>query len=366
MTPRLTARLLSATCVFFLAAVPAPSQDQKPIHLKNEQLLLEARKQNGLAGSTRPWHVRAQFELFDEQGKRKDGGTFEEWWFAPKSYKSVYISDSIKQTDVATDAGLYRAGDPRWMTFQEDEVVQLLLDPLAIHLYDPKLNQLVDTVRASAATKFRCVSLLRKPAPDDRAGSNLNADLEQLPSNCFDGESPILRVSAGGGGRSVVLLDGIGRFHEQYVATQIRTLNHGKPIMTVKVLGVDTPSAATPRPTPPEGATLLTGPVELPSGRMRTIAGTREANEIIGQKLTRDSKIDIEAVLTVGKDGKVSDVKVVHSEPPIAPQIIKAGRKLEFEPFTILGDPVDVLLDYRMSMEQKTEIVTGSTVFRSH
>src|SRR5690242_19961126 len=66
-----TAALAAAT------AVPAIPKDPN-------KLMLLAAKVNGLGSLARPWHVKAEFQTFDPDGKPKDKGTFEEWWAGPK------------------------------------------------------------------------------------------------------------------------------------------------------------------------------------------------------------------------------------------------------------------------------------------
>ncbi len=94
-----------------LADSPTPT-DQKDT-VRSEL----GRKVNGLTGpDVQPWHLKATFEVFDDDGESKDKGTFEEWWVSDKQYKRTYSSAEFSQTDFGTDHGVLRTGNPSWPT----------------------------------------------------------------------------------------------------------------------------------------------------------------------------------------------------------------------------------------------------------
>jgi hypothetical protein len=344
--------ILAATSLSLCLSSLANAQDSpKPKHLKSDQLLIQAAAENGLgtAAGTHPWHVRAQFETFDEQGKHSNAGIFEEWWFGPKSYKSTYTSEALKQTDVATDAGLFRSGDPRWATPQEALVPVLLTDPLKIHPYSPQKNDLTEETHPSGSAKLRCVILLRKPARDEPLGGNLNVDHNLFPSYCFDAESTQLRYSTGGAGSGVVILDDIVQLQGHYVARVVRGMNAGKESVHIHILdaGPLAPDAAVPAP-PEAGTAPLGGRIELPPGRMQPISGLREAMASIDERPAPGTVVEIKVV--IGKDGHVLESTVVSGPPDLAATVARAARKVVYDPFTILGTPVEVVTTYKLPL----------------
>jgi hypothetical protein len=79
-----------------------------------KELLDLGRKVNGLTGpDVEPWHLKASFETFDDDGKSKDKGTYEEWWVSDKQYKRVYASTDFTQTEYGTDHGPMRVGNAK-------------------------------------------------------------------------------------------------------------------------------------------------------------------------------------------------------------------------------------------------------------
>ncbi len=47
----------------------------------------------------KPWHLIATYQTFDDQGKPKDHGNFEEWWAGPDRYKLSYVSSGFNQVE---------------------------------------------------------------------------------------------------------------------------------------------------------------------------------------------------------------------------------------------------------------------------
>lgn len=340
MTSRTLARFALAVslCSFSVHSLGAQS---KPKHIKNEQLLTDALAENGVGAAPAPWHIKARFETFDEAGKHKATGTFEEWWFGPKSYKTVFTADDLHQTNVATSAGLFRSGDQAWPGGAEALVPQLITSPLSIHAYDPKRNDLTDEMRsmsAGATAKFRCVFLLRKPAPDEPAGGNLNADLNVMPVDCFEPDSAILRYKTEGGSSSITLFNDIVRYENHNVAKEIQTLVLGKPFVTIHVSEVGPIAASVTAPAPAEGsAGPLTGRVVL-ADPLPIIGGKLDIAPTDFRSFATDSAV---IKIVVGKDGKVIEAIPVSGSPDLGAKAAKGVRKLIFAPFMILDTPVE-------------------------
>jgi hypothetical protein len=343
--------ILAATSLSLCLSSLVSAQDStKPKHLKSDQLLTQAAAENGLGtiAGTHSWHVRAQFETFDEQGKHSNTGIFEEWWFGPKSYKSTYTSEALKQTDVATDAGLFRSGDQRWTTPQEALVPLLLTDPLKIHPYSPQKNDLTEETHPSGNSKLRCVILLRKPARDEPLGGNLNVDRNLFPSYCFDGDSTQLRYSTGGAGSGVVILDDVVQLQGRYIARVVREMSAGKESVHIHILEANPLAPGAAVPAPPEGAAPLAGRIELPQGRMQPISGLREAMASIDERPAPGTVVEIKVV--IGKDGHVLESSAVSGSPDLAASVARAARKVVYEPFTILGTPVEVVTTFKLPL----------------
>ena len=91
----------------------AQSASQMPT---DPQVILDsAAKLNGLsAPGVLPWHIKATYQAFAEDGKPPISGSYEEFWISEKKFKRSYSSQAFSQTDFGTELGLYRSGRPDW------------------------------------------------------------------------------------------------------------------------------------------------------------------------------------------------------------------------------------------------------------
>jgi hypothetical protein len=350
--------LAAASFSLCLSPLTYAQDNPKQKHLKSDQLVTQAGTENGLgtAAGTHPWHVRAQFERFDEQGKHADSGTFEEWWFGPKSYKSIYTSEGLKQTDVATDAGLFRSGDQRWPTFMEYLIPLLLTDPLSVHPYSSKTNELIDQTHVAGKTKLRCVVLLNKPTAEEHAGSNLNADPNRYPSYCFDADSTVLRLATGGSGYGVTFFNDLIQFQGHVVAREIHRTSNGNDSILIHVLDVGSPPANMVLSASGDSKGPLGGRIELPEGRIFPISGYHEAIQSLMMRADAQVQGEVALKLVVGRDGHVLESTVVSGPPELTENVARFARKMVFEPFTILGSPVEVVTTWKISLGKTASV----------
>jgi hypothetical protein len=59
----------------------------------------------------KPWHMRVNFQLYDEKGKPSEAGTLEEWWTGPQLWKMTIESPSYKSTTVENNDGDFRTSE---------------------------------------------------------------------------------------------------------------------------------------------------------------------------------------------------------------------------------------------------------------
>jgi hypothetical protein len=98
------------------ASAAAPSVPTKVEMPNDPAALLElVSKKNGLQNAgIGPWHLKATYELLDDQGAAKEAGTYEEFWISAKKSTKSYTSPSFTQTDYSTEGGVFRTGNPKW------------------------------------------------------------------------------------------------------------------------------------------------------------------------------------------------------------------------------------------------------------
>ncbi len=321
--------------------------ETKPKKPTPEGLIGESAAHNGLAGATTQWHVVARFESFDPDGKPKDSGTFEEWWFGPKSYKSVYKSTTLNQTDVATEQGLFRSGDQRWLTSDEYAPERLVLSPVSSTM-DPHRFQLEEEDKEYGGTKLRCVLLavqhplsqpLRVPASHD------GLDFTIAPSYCMAPDSAAVRYESSGPSQAITIFNNVSELAGQFVARHIQQAQSGKLAMDVQIVQLEAIPASATAPAPEDGSQgPLHGPVELPTGRMAVLRGQGDFDDIVAHAIPPNTTTEVDLKISIDTSGHVTNVALLSGPKEFAGVVAKAVRKYAFAPFVVAGTAVEVNL----------------------
>jgi hypothetical protein len=79
----------------------------------------------------KPWHLKVSYQLYGEDGKPTEQGTFKYWWASPTDYRSTWTRPSATHTDWHTADGkhLYHLSGET-LNFFEFKLQAALLSPL--------------------------------------------------------------------------------------------------------------------------------------------------------------------------------------------------------------------------------------------
>ena len=311
-----------------VVAQPATSS---PVPNDPAEMLQLAAATNGLDGpDAKSWHAKLAYNQFDEEGVNVHKGTIEEFYVGPKKYWRAYTGDTLNQTDVATDSGLYRSGDQRWTNPVELQVFEESLRPL----YRRNLNRagvyLKKMERTLGALKLSCVIVHQ---------SNLILSDNGLPKFCFDPGTVRLRYTRGSGWDETTYNDFV-LFQGRYVARDVQVTNGGKPFLKIHLEQVGivsessgslfTPTADSPRPL--GGRIVISSAILI--GEYLISSGAFDHSRGVSGKVTVD--------FVAGKDGRVIDAQAVDGPKELRKAAITAMRKYRFKPFFVLDQPVEV------------------------
>jgi hypothetical protein len=192
-----------------------------------KELLMAAAQANGLdAPGLKPWHILVSYDQYDEDGDNVDSGTYEEFWVRASQYRITYTSQDFKQTDFATENGLFRSGNDKWpgelQTRVRDEFVRPMFRELNLQFAKPEKK-----MRDFGKVQLPCVMLRGTD------GHMLVSD-NGLAAFCFEPNSLMLRYSKGGMAPGTVwdqiAYDRIVRFQGRYVAGDIQVTRVENPI----------------------------------------------------------------------------------------------------------------------------------------
>ena len=311
------------------AGPPPPAPDSKPdLALSPTATLKLAEGANGLdLHPQKPWHIELTYDQFDEDGDNVHSGTIEEFYAGPKKYKRILQSDTLTQTDVATAAGLFRAGDQRWESPTQLQVEQETLQPFYLADDDPKTTKLEALQWSVGKTALSCVGLSSKEVH--------MITVSGLTKLCFDPGTTRLRYTRGRGWDETTYND-FAEFDGREVARRITVTHVGKPFLKIHIEKLETYSPAGEEDfAPPVGSTQLQGRIKLPAAMLRlTYPGD------LGGSGGDNGVVQVRFVM--GKDGKVIEAAVIAGPKGLQKKAVAAMYGCRFRPFLILGEPVEV------------------------
>jgi TonB family protein len=259
-----------------------------------------------------------------------NSGTLEEFFIDSKKYRRTYSADTLNQTEVATESGLYRSGDQRWPSPSELQVRNEVLQPLYLALRDQHNLRLDKIDWQVGASKLPCIILRR---------TDMTISDNGLQKFCFDPGTVLLRYTRGGGWDETAYNNFV-LFQDRYVPLEIEVTHAGKAFLKIHVeelesiIHVDDALFE-----PPKGND---GPL---AGRI-SISSAILMRDYIASRATpaypRGVRGKVTVNFVVGKDGRVIEAVAVDGPAELRGAAVEAVRKYRFRPFLVQGQPVEV------------------------
>jgi TonB family protein len=294
-------------------------------------LMQLAARVNGLGSpDMKPWHLKANYQTFDADGKPKEQGVFEEWWASPDKYKISYSSLSFNQVRYHNGDKTWTTGDKGWVPFRDRMVEEYLVHPLRIA---PDLQTLHYTV---ANRKLGQVSLVcASPEPSTNSRPNV------AETACFDNQKPVLRLEQPDRNIFVLFNDTI-RWDGHYIDKEILIEDATLPIVKANVTAVEFPSTIDNSVLAMPAATNSDERLNLRAGVM---AGRKLGGRIIHYPITaRQERVQgtvmIAAVIT--KSGDIANLDVISGPKELRNSALDAIKTWKYQPYLLNGQPVEV------------------------
>ena len=177
---------------------------------------------NGMQGINTPWHIIISYDQFEGDGDNVHSGVFEELWDGPKKYVISYKADDLKQTDYATDHGLYRSGDQKWPNRAQRQVSDEVMNPFE---YATTLRgvSIRNASQAIGSHVFNCAFVENGPGR-----------MASPTQYCFEPAASQLRYVRGGGWYQTAYNDLIS-FEGRFVGRTVAVYDGGKPYLKLHV-----------------------------------------------------------------------------------------------------------------------------------
>ncbi|MGD0520190.1 MAG: energy transducer TonB [Terracidiphilus sp.] len=298
----------------------------------------------------KPWHLKATYQLYDENGKPTEQGTYEYWWVSPKIHRSSWTRPGVTHTDWYTADGkhAYQAsGEP--LKFFEYKLQSALFSPLPdSDDLDPAKVRLDREPLGAKGNKLPCIMVVPLMPQHGRIQT---VPLGLFPTYCFDPQLPALRVSSSFGATTTEFSN-IVKAQNRYLAREILITEGKRKILSATVDLVTWLDAADPALKP---ATVVALPyvksVNVADVKKVNVSGGVMAVSIVKKEQpvypqdAKDAQITGTVVLraTIGIDGEIHDLHVVSAPwPSLAASALWAVSHWEYKPYLLSGEPVEV------------------------
>lgn len=323
------------------ASVPAIPGNPNKLMLLGAQL-------NGLAPDMKPWHLRANFQTFDADGKPKDQGVFEEWWDASAKWKVSYAGKEFHQVMYRNgDMGTRKmTGDSGWIPVQYRIAIHTLYEDFATKKSIEKAN-LRAADRKLGAVDLHCVGPLRVApelmASEDIAGNPMLAfrGSSGVPTVCFNPDSAVVRVVVYDNGFSMIF-DNVVQVDGRYIARDIWLRNGSLPLAHLTVSAIETLAKIEDSEfTAPASAVPV--PAERYNSEVKE--GRRTGGEVpIYPPLANSKSIQGRVVLeaTITSTGDITDVQAISGPKELRQSALDAVKTWKYKPYSLNGKPVEM------------------------
>ncbi len=297
----------------------------------------------------KPWYLKANYQLYDDNGNPSQQGTFEYWWASPTVYRTTWMRGSTSvHTDWHTADGRHfyeEKGDK--LDYFERKLQSALLAPLPSDKdLKPGASRLDGQELKLGSVKVPCVVVVPPMPPDPQNQTfplGQSIPIGVFPTYCFDTKLPALLASFAMGNVTIVF-NQITKAQDRFLARNISFLEAKRLIMTAHVAEISGVSPANPAFTPDSNA------IELRMEKMSVSAGVAVGHLIkkefpVYPQDAKDARVSGTVVLeaTIGCDGAVHDLRVVSAPwPSLAASALWSVSHWEYRPYLLNGQPVEV------------------------
>lgn len=307
--------------------------------------------------SLKPWHLKATYQLYDQDGKPTEQGTYEYWWASPTLYRSSWSRPSATRSEWhVSDDELADLSTGQSLNFFEFRLRSAFFSPL------PKAEELNATgVRLQVdnrkiftdGEKSPCIMVV--PNMPQQFPLVNSAPTGLFPTYCFDPDRPMLRAETSFGTLAMqfnnfVVIQG------RYLARKIDIFEGKRQILSATVDAARAISPADPALTPTADAKVIkyapasNGANARPIKRVEVNSGT--AVGMLLNKVTpvypvdaKQAHISGKVVLNavIGRDGSLEDLRVLQAPAAsLAAAALIAVSQWKYKPYLLNGNPVEV------------------------
>jgi TonB family protein len=340
-------------CVLYLAVV-LPGFAQTTISTEpglpkdaREILAVAAPYYDFTSPELKPWHLKTTYQLYDEKGKPSEQGTYEYWWASPQVYRSTWTRPGATHTEWHTASSFAYQDAGEQLGFFEKDLSSYFLSPLpnATTLAPTSSFLDLDTI-SLGKVKFPCIMVIPLKFADSKAEKS---PLGTSPTYCFDSQLPVLLFTYNFSSVTTEFTH-IVKVQNRYLAREIVVLYVERKLLSAQVDSITSLTPSDPALTPSPDATVVKIYHPSQNDKIQIVSGVMAG--MLVYKTTPDyppaaknARISGNVLLqaTIGKDGKIHDLRVILSASPMLTDSAKdAVSHWKYKPYLLNGEPVEV------------------------
>ena len=323
--------MIRLCCAFFLiwGSLSARAGESADLRAQLDQL---ASRSTLYSPSLKPWHLKLEYTLYDDDGTHPVPGVLEEWWAAPDQDRITYTSGAFSGTQLRTPDGVFRTAGMPAAPYALEELHNGVVDPVPPPEVLDRTEPQPTKVQAGKTT-LGCIILVLKGRP-------AIASAGAFPTYCFSTPQDELRMTLNFFVQRLVR-NGMARFQGQSVATKVglslAEIKTGEAKVTalqaLPAAGMDFSTAGL------EKHESAANSAEVFAGRLLhqvppVYPEAAKQHHIGGLVLLRTQ---------IGKDGRVKEVAVRYSSSPFLNGAAEeAVKQWVYEPYLLHGSAVEV------------------------
>jgi TonB family protein len=290
----------------------------------------------------KPFHLKATYQLYDDQGKPAEQGTFEYWWASPKIHRITWTRAGDTYTDWYTAGGKHAfLSSAKGPSFFEYKLASAFLSPLPdAGELDPNKFRLDREEVKLGDVKLPCVMVIPKKP---QHGQLQEVPLGLFPTYCFDPNVPALRVSYSFGSLAEGF-DAIVKLQGRFLPKEIHFAERKRTVLDATVESIDGLTASDPAFTPEPHATYPgVEKVQIPAAMMagNLVKQVRPLYPAEAKKARVSGTVVLGA--TIGRDGRIHELHVIEAPwPSLAASALWAVSQWQYKPYLLNGEPVEV------------------------
>jgi hypothetical protein len=284
----------------------------------------------------KPWYLKTNFSLFDDNGKLAEQGTLEEWWAGPSMYKRTITSPSYTATIIVNKDGRFRTAGSAEAPYLLEQLERQIVHPLPgegeIAGATPQLQK-----PAASGPPVDCVMLSRtlRNVPYPQIGL--------FPTYCMDHDKDVLKVSYDYGSFMAVR-SALGMFQQRVMPVELMIYMNRVTAASSRIVALKTAPLTEADFVPPAGMEPdATERVTLP---YRDIRDTHIANIAPVTPPGLQPSVLSQAVeihVRLGTDGHVHAMRLASTpDPLLATAAMAAVVRWTYAPHLVNGKAVEV------------------------